>query len=179
MAKYRLKAGVFVTGNGAEAREYHWSDRTRNIVESDQNLAAQHPEKFELVQEWAEGPYDYNPHSSKVSPPREAQQRAQAPATSPTHAHAPNLKEQAPADKEDARPSKAEEKASQTHKGMPPLTPTTAKRVNATGKTLEDQYGPLDEMTVSDLKEIASQEEIDLKGATHKADILKALKAAK
>lgn len=47
-------------------------------------------------------------------------------------------------------------------------------------KTLEQQYGGnFDEMNLEELREIASSEEIELKGATRKADIISVLRGAK
>jgi hypothetical protein len=44
-------------------------------------------------------------------------------------------------------------------------------------RDLEKEYGPLDKMTVQDLKELAEEEEIDLKGASRKEEMIKAIKA--
>lgn len=47
MAFYRLKHGSHSIGSGANARTYRAKDFAANIVESDQDLAAMMPEKFE------------------------------------------------------------------------------------------------------------------------------------
>jgi hypothetical protein len=44
---------------------------------------------------------------------------------------------------------------------------------------IEKEYGPLEEMTVADLHELASTEEIDLGGARTKAEIIKKIKEEK
>ncbi len=62
---------------------------------------------------------------------------------------------------------------------MPALTPTTAKRTDAKGKTLDEQYGNLESLTVVELKEVAEAEEIDVKGVAKKEDMVKALRAHK
>ncbi len=45
-------------------------------------------------------------------------------------------------------------------------------------KDVIKQYEPLDKMTLDELKEVAETEEIDLKGATKKDEIIKALRGA-
>jgi hypothetical protein len=46
-------------------------------------------------------------------------------------------------------------------------------------KTLDEEYGPLEKLTVSQLQDIADEEEIELKGASKKDDIIRNLRAAK
>lgn len=43
---------------------------------------------------------------------------------------------------------------------------------------IEHDYGQLDQMTVADLKTLAAQEDIDVSRATHKAEIVKAIRKA-
>lgn len=45
--KFRLKAGSASEGG----KTYNWKDPARNIVESDRNLAAEMPEKFERIED--------------------------------------------------------------------------------------------------------------------------------
>lgn len=47
LQKFRLKVGSHTIGSGENARFYDASDSTRNIIESEQNLAQIAPEKFE------------------------------------------------------------------------------------------------------------------------------------
>lgn len=143
MAKYRLKAGSFLSGAGTGRKKYNHAG-PNNIVESDKNLAAQHPEKFERVEQFEEGPYEYNPQANKKSAPIDP---AELQARSGT---------------------------------MPALTPTTQHRVEKKGKTLDEQYGNLDDLSLQDLKQVAEAEEIPLAKSLHKKeDIVKAIRAHK
>lgn len=45
-------------------------------------------------------------------------------------------------------------------------------------RDFDQEYGSLDAMTVKDLKELAAEEEIDLKGCTHKDEIVAAIREA-
>lgn len=47
--KYKLKAGTFARGQGENTEVYHAKDPRANVVESDVNLAARWPEKFDLM----------------------------------------------------------------------------------------------------------------------------------
>jgi len=71
-------------------------------------------------------------------------------------------------------------------RGTPTTTNTTAVPASATPPVPpidpKDEFyteAELNEMTVSDLNNLAAEEEVDLGGATKKADIVKALLAAK
>lgn len=144
MGLYRLKAGSFLTGSGKERKKYNHADPNNNVVESDVNLAARHPEKFERVEQYAEGegPYEYNPAANRRS----------------------------------ADPAAVQAKTG----GMPALTPTTQHRVEPKGKTLDEQYGNLDDLDDADLKQVAQAEEIAIpKHVTKKEDVVKHLRAAK
>lgn len=55
--------------------------------------------------------------------------------------------------------------------GVEPPKAVSAKR------DLDKDYGPLDKMSVNELREVAESEEIDLKGASKKEDIIKALRS--
>lgn len=54
-------------------------------------------------------------------------------------------------------------------------SPESAERGEPEG-SLEERWGNLDEMTASDLRELAQSEEIELHGATKKADLLAAIR---
>ena len=139
MARYRLKHGSAEEGG----KRYNWKDPSRNIVESERNLAAEMPEKFERIEEHL---YDYE------------QVQTQRPAGAPQ----PNM----------------------ISASMPKLDATTAKQLNKEGKTLDERYGGLDSMSLTELKEVAEAEEIPLpkpaaKTGLTKDEVLKTLRAAK
>jgi hypothetical protein len=46
-------------------------------------------------------------------------------------------------------------------------------------KTMDEEYGPLEKLTVAQLQDIADEEEIDVGGASKKDDIIRKLRAAK
>jgi hypothetical protein len=45
-------------------------------------------------------------------------------------------------------------------------------------RDLDKDYGRLETLSVKDLQEIAAEEEVDLKGASKKEDIIRALRAS-
>jgi hypothetical protein len=61
--------------------------------------------------------------------------------------------------------------------GQPPKESSTPPQPRQ--KTLDEEYGPLEKLTVSQLQDIADEEEIELKGASKKDDIIRNLRAAK
>lgn len=134
MAKYRLLRGTHTVGPREARQTYKAKDPTRNVIESDQNLAAQDPTRFGRINEYDE-PQEYRAPTRHPDAPQ------------------PNA--------------------------MPPLTPTTALQTDKAGKTIDDRYGGLDNLSVSELREIAAAEEINLHGAQKKEDILKGLRAAR
>jgi hypothetical protein len=77
VAKFLLKAGSFLSGSGAGRKKYNHADPNNNVVESDKNLAAKHPEKFERIEQYEDGPYQYNPQANRRGQdPAELQARA-------------------------------------------------------------------------------------------------------
>jgi hypothetical protein len=72
MALFRLKKGTAAFGTGKDRKVYNHADPRRNVVESDRNLAALDPDKFERVAaEW---------HDEDAPAPRGNQTSAPAPA---------------------------------------------------------------------------------------------------
>lgn len=51
LRRFKLKVGSFVQGSGPSTKWYNASKPGQNVVESEVNLAAKHPEKFELLEE--------------------------------------------------------------------------------------------------------------------------------
>lgn len=72
MAKFRLIKGTHGEGSGASRRVYNHADPGNNVVETDLNLAALMPGKFERVQEYDPDPYRANPQANRPTPPAEA-----------------------------------------------------------------------------------------------------------
>jgi len=62
MALFRLKHGTYSTGRGASRKVYNHANAEANVVESEQNLAAIMPEKFERIEEH---------YSDEVASPRQ------------------------------------------------------------------------------------------------------------
>lgn len=130
MGKYLLKAGSCVTGRGPTAKKYNANDPNNRIIESDRDLAAMDPLKFERVREEVHYP----------------------------EVHKPAVVEEPPASKLGA--------AAVAPKPFTPPQPTVSQQ--------ED----LEKMSVEALKGLAIEEEIDLKGATTKEAIIKAIRRA-
>lgn len=161
MARFRLLKGSFTVG-ARDKRQVYKAGTEDNIIESDENLAAQEPGKFERVSDSDDDHYRAYEERLAAGPrPNAMSSNAEAEPTGPTTTVNPGARAQV---------------ASQ------PTTPTAAKepaKKAPTGKDLEEEYGNFDDHTVNDLKEIASVSGVDLKGASKKEDIVKALRAHK
>lgn len=116
--RFKLKAGSHGSGTGQEIKSYKAGD----VIESDQDLAAFDPLKFERLDD-----------AAKATP---------APAAFPSHSSGQGT----------------------AFGAMPPLRQHPAD---------------LDKMSVKELQDHAADEEIDLKGASKREDILKVLRAGK
>lgn len=89
MPKFRLIAGTYESGG----RVYNHRKQGANVVESDQNLAALHPGKFERIEEWQayeDRPADA-PQPNRTSP--QPDQPKAAPAGQPSAPKGKGLEE--------------------------------------------------------------------------------------
>lgn len=81
MPSFRLKHGT----HSQNGKRYNWRDPEANVVESNENLAALMPEKFERVDRYENYPYEVaQPAVDSPQPNKMSSQPATMPALTPT-----------------------------------------------------------------------------------------------
>lgn len=180
---FKLKAGGFVSGSSAQpGGARFFNARKRNIVESDQDLAAEDPNKFEpyngprpdYLDNWQEGTTRtsatalQSQQDKTPSTPEEMEEQAQR-----WIEKAAELRQKA----QEAKLQRMNEARSGPQERQGKQNPTQVESLKAPITSESDYHARLDRMSLSDLKAHAKERKVDLKGATTAEDVRKAIKA--
>lgn len=173
MPLFKLIKGTEVRG----ARNKREVFKAGDVIESEENLAAMEPERYERVPD-EQAHYYRSARAQRASAAAgEEGDKYDRPTVVTTpkdnQAPAPNRLSQ------QADPGAKAQVSGPTAAPAAATTPAPAHAPKTTKKeTWEDTYGDFNELTIEDLKEIATTEKVDLKGVSKKDDIIKALRAA-
>ena len=170
--RFRLKHGSHITGTvspeGESTIERFSAKGSNNIVESDEDLAKTDPDKWErLDNDSYEGSIDRFRSSNKNLDPNEARKRI-----SELRQMARTLEDSLPDDEEESTEKSKVKSTAPAQPNPPGENPEKAQ----TSPTTQPLPSNLEAMSANDLKALATQRGIDLKGATSRTDIIKVLK---
>jgi hypothetical protein len=175
MPLFKLLKGTEVRGSRRDRQVFKVGD----VIESDNNLAAMEPERYERISDDQAQWYQGQPKAARTRDRELPEEQRPAVADETQRGPAPNRTSPATT----TNPGAAAQAQTQTTtttphgQGAKPAAPGATAKPAA--KNLEEEYGELGDLTVDELKEIATAEKVDLKGVTKKDDIVKALKAHK
>lgn len=187
---FRIKKGSMIAGNSRTggARKFSHNDPENNIIESDENLAALEPEKFEvftghLTDEQREKARFSNAPTQDVDmenlTPDQLEQESQR-----MIERAAELKKQAVVKRQQEEQEEEEKKASPVSKGKPlgqqEAKPSILQKMNKTPPKDEKEYhGMVDKLSISDLRTHAKERDIKLEGLTTREEMAAKIKSIK
>lgn len=185
--KFRLKAGSHTEGVGAGQRVYKSNDPTNCIIETDQDLAAFDPNKFEpyigpLKARGLRGAEITAGSGKDAPPPPTPDDFARAEAAARTSRTVPMSADTAKRRAEELRrqADELEQHAKQTEDALKESMEDEEEEEEEEKEPGEgDEEAQLEDLKVQELRDLAESEEIDLKGSTTKADIIKSIRQAR
>lgn len=189
---FRIKKGSFIRGSSRTggARKFSANDPQNNIIESDEDLAGQEPEKFEvyaghLTQEQRDrAGFSNNPTQDvdlETLSPEQLEEEAQR-----MIERAAELKRTAVVKRETEAREEEEAKASPASKGkaitgQEKRTPQSVlEKVSKTPPKSEKEYHEMvDKLSISDLRAHAKERNVDVTGVNTREQMAAKIKSAK